>query len=56
MNNTSKPFEKFILLWPGELVSAIGGGLISFGLSVYVYQQSEMAYNVSFVMLRLFIV
>ncbi len=36
-----------MLLWSGELISAIGSGLTSFGLGVYVYQQtgkvSEMA-------------
>ena len=28
----SKGYKKFLLLWSGELVSAIGGGLTSFGL------------------------
>lgn len=55
MNNGSKPFGKFLLLWSGELVSAIGGGLTSFGLGVYVYQQSGMASHVSFVMLLAFL-
>ena len=30
-------FGKFLLLWAGELISAIGGGLTSFGLGVYVF-------------------
>lgn len=29
--------KKFILLWTGELISSIGGGLTSFGLGVYVF-------------------
>lgn len=32
-----KSFRNFILLWSGELISAIGSGLTSFGLSVYVF-------------------
>ncbi|WRS26379.1 MFS transporter [Oscillospiraceae bacterium MB08-C2-2] len=55
MSNTSKPFGKFLLLWSGELVSAVGGGLTSFGLGVYVYQQSGMASQVSMVMLLAFL-
>lgn len=55
MNHTSKPFGKFLLLWSGELISAIGGGLTSFGLGVYVYQQSGMASHVSLVMLLAFL-
>ncbi|MDW2798009.1 MFS transporter [Clostridium boliviensis] len=55
MGNTSKPFGRFILLWSGELISAIGGGLTSFGLGVYVYQQSGMASQVSFVLLLAFL-
>lgn len=33
----SKGFKKFMLLWSGELVSSVGGGLTSFGLTVYVF-------------------
>lgn len=36
-------FKKFLLLWLGELVSAIGGGLTSFGLGVYVFEQTGSA-------------
>ena len=31
-------YKRFILLWLGELISAIGGGLSSFGLGVYVFE------------------
>ena len=37
MNNQGKSFQKFFILWSGELISAIGSGLTSFGLGVYVY-------------------
>lgn len=36
-------FGKFILLWTGELISSIGGGLTSFGLGVYVFRQTGSA-------------
>ena len=32
--------KKFLLLWIGELISSIGGGLTSFGLGVYVFQKT----------------
>ena len=36
----SKNFRKFLLLWSGELISSIGGGLTSFGLGVYIFRQT----------------
>ena len=39
----NKNFNRFLLLWSGELVSAIGGGLTSFGLGVYIFQQTGSA-------------
>lgn len=38
-----KNFNKFLLLWLGEIVSAIGGGLTSFGLGVYIFQTTGSA-------------
>lgn len=43
MNNQDKSFRKFLLLWSGEFISAIGGGLTSFGLGVFVFQQTGKA-------------
>ena len=39
----SKNFKKFLLLWSGELISSIGGGLTSFGLTVYVFSLTGSA-------------
>ncbi len=36
-------FGKFMLLWSGELVSSIGGGLSSFGLGVYIFDKTGSA-------------
>lgn len=48
-------FSKFLLLWAGELVSAIGGGLTSFGLGVYVYNQTGSAGSMALVTLLAFL-
>lgn len=44
-------FPKFLLLWGGELISSIGGGLTSFGLGVYVFQQTGSAAGMALVTL-----
>lgn len=48
-------FSKFMLLWAGELISAIGGGLTSFGLSVYVFQKTGSAASMALVSLLAFL-
>lgn len=44
-------FGKFLLLWTGELISSIGGGLTSFGLGVYIFRQTGSAANMAIVTL-----
>lgn len=44
-------FPKFMLLWAGELISSIGGGLTSFGLGVYVFGQTGSAESMALVTL-----
>ena len=46
-----KNFRKFLLLWSGELISTIGGGLTSFGLGVYIFQQTGSAASMALVTL-----
>ena len=48
-------YSRFLLLWSGELVSAIGSGLTSFGLSVYVFQRTGSAANMGLVALLAFL-
>lgn len=43
--------RRFILLWAGELISSIGGGLTSFGLGVYIFQQTGSAASMSLITL-----
>lgn len=44
-------FRRFILLWAGQLISAIGGGLTSFGLGVYVFEKTGSAAGMALVTL-----
>lgn len=44
-------FKKFLLLWSGELISAIGGGLTSFGLGVYIFQLTGKAEQMAIITL-----
>jgi len=55
METQAKSFQKFILLWIGELVSAIGSGLTSFGLGVYIYEQTGKASAMALVTLLGFV-
>ena len=43
--------RRFILLWAGEPISSIGGGLTSFGLGVYIFQQTGSAASMSLITL-----
>lgn len=42
-------FGKFLLLWTGELISSIGGGLTSFGLGVYIFQLTGSAASMALI-------
>ena len=54
MKNKSN-YSKFLLLWSGELISAIGGGLSSFGLGVYVFNLTGSAGSMALVTLLAFL-
>ena len=43
MRQASRHYGKFLLLWAGELISQIGGGLTRFGLGAYAFRQSGMS-------------
>lgn len=48
---TKSNFPKFLLLWSGELISSVGGGLTSFGLGVYIFQKTGSAASMALVTL-----
>ena len=51
----TKNFKKFLLLWSGELISSIGGGLTSFGLTVYIFSQTGSASSTALIALLAFL-
>ena len=51
MKKAKSNFSKFMLLWTGELLSQIGGGLTSFGLGVYVFNATGSAAQMALVTL-----
>lgn len=55
MENQKSNFPKFLLLWGGELISAVGSGLTSFGLGVYVFRQTGSAGSMALVTLLAFL-
>lgn len=55
MSNQKSNFPKFLLLWAGELLSAVGSGLTSFGLGVYVFRQTGSAGSMALVTLLAFV-
>lgn len=48
-------YKKFLLLWSGQMISAIGGGLTSFGLGVYVFNRTGSAADMALVTLLAFL-
>ncbi|MFE3573500.1 MFS transporter [Lysinibacillus sp. NPDC059133] len=54
MVDSERFFRKFLLLWSGQLISAIGNGLTAFGLGIYVFQQTGKASAMALVTLLAF--
>ncbi len=51
----TKSFQKFLVIWVGQLISCIGSGLTAFALAVYVYTLTGTAASVSLVTLCAFL-
>ena len=51
MEEMKSNFRKFLLLWSGELISSVGGGLTSFGLGVYIFNRTGSAAGMAMVTL-----
>ena len=49
--NKKSNYPKFLLLWSGDLISQIGGGLTSFGLGVYIFNRTGSAAQMALVTL-----
>ena len=50
-----KGFQKFMIIWIGELISNIGSGMTAFGLGIYVWEITHSAVSVSLVELAAFL-
>ena len=48
-------FRRFILLWLGELISSVGGGLTGFGLGVYVFRMTGSVADMAMISLLAFL-
>lgn len=55
MSEKKSEFNKFIILWAGEFISAVGSGLTSFGLGIFVYKLTGTATAMTFVTLLAFL-
>lgn len=55
MSRKNNKFQRFLLLWSGELISAIGSGLTSFALGVYVYRMTGQASAMALITLLAFL-
>lgn len=50
-----KRYQVFLWLWLGRLVTAIGSGVSSFSLSIFIYDQTGLATNSSLILLVTFL-
>jgi MFS transporter, DHA3 family, macrolide efflux protein len=55
MNVQDKTFKKFLVVWSGQLISAIGSGLSAFALGVFVFQKTHSAIGYSLIILFSFL-
>lgn len=55
MDSCKSGFKKFLFLWLGEFISSIGGGLTSFGLAVYVFNETGSTASMAVVSLLAFL-
>ena len=49
--NIKSNYSRFLVLWAGSMISQIGGGLTSFGLGVYIFNQTGSAAQMALVTL-----
>lgn len=55
MNVQDKSYKGFLIIWLGQLMSAIGSGLTAFALGVFVFQKTQSATNFSLIILFAFL-
>lgn len=55
MNAQNRTFQGFLIIWLGQLMSAVGSGLTAFALGVFVFQQTQSATSFSLIILFSFL-
>jgi len=55
LNTADKTFKRFIIIWVGQLLSAVGSGLTAFALGVFVFQKTHSATSFSLIILFSFL-
>jgi len=55
VNVQYKDFRRFLIIWLGQLFSAIGSGLTAFALGVFVFQKTQSATSYSLIILFSFL-
>ena len=55
MDFQDKSFRRFLVIWSGQFLSAIGSGLTAFALGVFVFQKTQSATSFSFIILFSFL-
>lgn len=55
MTNVTNGYRAFFILWLGQLISSVGSGMTSFGLNVYVFNQTGNAAACSAVLFCAFV-
>lgn len=55
MKTIDKTFRRFIIIWSGQLISAIGSGLTAFALGVFAFQKTQSAMSYSLIILFSFL-
>ena len=51
----NKNFQRFLIVWAGQFISAIGAGLTGFAVGVHVFQETGSATNFAMVLLCSFL-
>lgn len=55
MDKQQNTFKQFLFLWTGQLISAIGSGMTSFGLAAYIFMQTGKVSDVAMLTLIAFL-
>lgn len=55
MNTGDENFNRFLVIWSGQLISSIGSGLTAFALGVFIFEKTQSAVGFSLIILFSFL-